>query len=716
MDSNRLEQQLRMAEEREKEHGRSAEIWKSLLASHEADLKASKEEVSSLQAELKEVKSQQAVKDLEVEKVTSSQEELQAKLDKLTSETLELRGQLDVKAAEVEAAKLEIEKKDREVGGKLEAAKRASAENKDVEKKWEQSYRDLVALHATDIKELQEVRERLLELQRNSDELGRQRNSLLGEAERARHERSEELEALQKRLQSAEMHAEALGEENRKYQEHLLSLSDSKHFTGTDAEAIQQKVAAELRKARELGELQRRELELDRERLEREAKSLRVEAQELHERLDQEQKEVLRLQAETRLSERAATKLGQFELLEDEKRRLEAEVRSMEVKLDEAQKALESGKTQAEPLQRVLKEFQGKEELWERAKKALEAKADEWKQRYEETVVKFDAQDMKEFQNLKEESAKWVVQKKELNGQIEKLKDEMKQKNQAQTEIQAKTILDLNTKLQEASKARDTAQSLMKSKDEILTKQTSELKSSISLRQLHTKKISELEEELKKLDQEKKKLAAEASAQGSSKDITLKKIEADLKTANARADRALHLAMDYQRAVEALMAEAKRLENAKENEVGKLKQKEAEVQRALSELEKVRKEAADAAAAAAAAAATAKEASKPQLPSASAVEAAASGVKRKVETPSPVVGQATGSSTASTEAVNPSPVAKSQRISEGSAATTAAAQSTPVPAGTVGQSGATNVPGGAASSTSTADLSAGNFHKMFCLW
>ncbi|CAE8698663.1 unnamed protein product, partial [Polarella glacialis] len=361
-DLARLEKQLRHFEEREKEHDKSSEIWQTLLAQHEADLKTAREEAARLQSELDEFKGLQATKAQESEKARGQQSELEAKLVALGAESRDLRGQLDSKEAEVVAARLEGEQKAREAGEKLEATQRANAGARDEEIQWERQYRDVLGLHARDAKELDILRERLTEVERHSAEINRQRLDLEGEAERARAERSDQLQSLQKRLEQAEQHAKALGDENHRYQEHLLTLSDSRlhgesGLTGdaaAAAEATQQRIAAELRKAREINELQRRSLEMDKEHWQREAKALRVEAQELRERLDREQREVLRLQAETRLEQRAVAKLGQLELLEDEKRRLEAEVKSFESRLDDISKETEDKRSQAEPLEKTL--------------------------------------------------------------------------------------------------------------------------------------------------------------------------------------------------------------------------------------------------------------------------------------------------------------------------------------------------------------------------
>ena len=72
-----------------------------------------------------------------------------------------------------------------------------------------------------------------------------------------------------------------------------------------------------MKRAREIGELQRQELELDKSRLDREAKSLRAEVVDLQRRLEAEQREALKLQAEVKRENKAVDKLGQCMYLED---------------------------------------------------------------------------------------------------------------------------------------------------------------------------------------------------------------------------------------------------------------------------------------------------------------------------------------------------------------------------------------------------------------
>merc|ERR1712113_527080 len=96
----------------------------------------------------------------------------------------------------------------------------------------------------------------------------------------------------------------------------------------------------------------RQEMELDKARVEREAKMLQIEVADLQKRLDQEQRQALQLQAEVRREQKAVMKLGQIGLLEDENRRLTAEVKSLEERLAEIHKQMDVQKLTIEPLER----------------------------------------------------------------------------------------------------------------------------------------------------------------------------------------------------------------------------------------------------------------------------------------------------------------------------------------------------------------------------
>lgn len=568
----RLEKRLRLAEEREKDHQRNSELWKSLLASHEADLVQQRAETAKLTAELETLRTRQSEDCKNLEAAEQREQGLRAKLQDLEQATLGLKSQLDAKAAEVQEAVLEGERKAREAGGRLERAERESAGAKDVVGEWQQRHREAVTAHSRDIQELDDIQQRLRTLESEARELRREKADLTGEADRARNERSEELKALTERLEQAEKHSKSLAAEVRTYQEHFLALSQQKaadaEGKGAGSEEGVQRIASEMRHARELGELKRQELELDNSRLSREAKALEAEVEDLQKRLDNEQREVLRLQAEVRLEHRAVAKLGQLSLLEDDKRRLEAEVKSLEARLAEANKKVDSGKALSEPLERSIEEKKRQQEIFDQALKECEAKADEWKTLYNEMVVKFDAHDVQEFKKLKQEETKWQTQRKELQAKLEKLQEDLKQRG-----LEVATSQGLKAKVDELNKAlvaeksgreaekkkQAELQVELKNKEEVLTK-----KAHVDgLLLLHQKKVTDLEATVKKLQEEKEKLTAEA-AKGGASAANISKLEAEKKVEQQRADKALSLAMDYQRALEVHMLESKKLEEARD--------------------------------------------------------------------------------------------------------------------------------------------------------
>merc|ERR1711933_712274 len=89
--------------------------------------------------------------------------------------------------------------------------------------------------------------------------------------------------------------------------------------------------------------------------------------------------------------------------------------------------------------------------------------------------------------------------------------------------------------------------------------------------------------ELKKAQDERQKLLVETEKIPAANAVALKKLEEDWKVTQQRADKALSIAMDYQRATEALIAENRELE---EREVLERTTREREAhQRAIKERE-----------------------------------------------------------------------------------------------------------------------------------
>ena len=87
------QQKLKFAEEREKEHQRNAELWKNLVATHEADLKASKEMAVELQKTLDARNMAEMGVQEEMGKIRSRENELQAKISELSLQASKPEGQ-----------------------------------------------------------------------------------------------------------------------------------------------------------------------------------------------------------------------------------------------------------------------------------------------------------------------------------------------------------------------------------------------------------------------------------------------------------------------------------------------------------------------------------------------------------------------------------------------------------------------------------------------
>ncbi|CAK9013506.1 unnamed protein product [Durusdinium trenchii] len=159
---------------------------------------------------------------------------------------------------------------------------REKQELQEEAQKAEQKYQEEVKLHASDAKELGSAHERLTELDRSCLQLKHQVKDLERETGRAREERKEELSSVRKRMEQAERHAEFLSEENSRYRDQIVALSRS---PGEES----QQVLAEMKKAREIGELERRRLELQKTQVEEDVRALRAENQSLREQLANQQ-------------------------------------------------------------------------------------------------------------------------------------------------------------------------------------------------------------------------------------------------------------------------------------------------------------------------------------------------------------------------------------------------------------------------------------------
>jgi len=575
-----IERQLRLAEERGREHAASTETWKALIQEHERDLQIRQEKIVNLQRELGKEREKSAKSEAEADSVRQKEQVLSADVQQLRSEAIQLRSSLEKKEAEVDLVRHDVEGKFRDKEEELATERRERALDRQRNEDLQQRYRSAASAHSRDMKDLEETRLREAELKKEMKELRQQNMELLGNVERLKVERDEEQMVVKEELDREKKHTKELRLENQRYQDSLVFLSQHKGQQTDDSEFVK-RFAAEMRSAREMGELQRHELELDKVRLENETKSLRSENTDLQRRVDAEQQQVFKLQAEIRREQRAVAKLGQLGLLEDENRRLGAATKSLEERLAATSSELAVEKAKTLPLEQGAFAHQKKEDDWARDKCALEAKADQWRRLYDDLLVKYNAYDV-------QHSTKREAQVTEMRMRMEKLQDELRQKASESTQhsvlrksIEDKTrehaeavakseqltaqvqTLTNERRLEEAEKRRahslrelalkeyEKGQAkLTKREEELLEAHAHCAKQDEDLQRLQAK-CTKQEDDLQRLQAELAKVGA-APATGAA---SLKKVEDDRNYAQQQADRAMGLAIDYQRAIDAFRKE-----------------------------------------------------------------------------------------------------------------------------------------------------------------
>lgn len=553
VDMSRLEGELSAAIEREGEYAKSAEKWKTIIAMHENDLKARSAEIADLRSEAQSTKVHMAKLEEEAEKLRQREQQLDTRSQDLVRKAAELQACIDKKDAEAAAIQLAGEEKIREASSQVERNQREIEGARARADESLQKHNSAVQDHRRTIAELDTLRMRHAVLEKETKELRQRVGDLAGEADRARAERADEVDTLKQRLDHELNHTRTLTEETRKYQEHLLVMSGQHSQQGTSQEATQQ-VAAELRRTREIAEKKQQELEVVKERLDRGAKALREELVDLQRRFDEEQRKVMQLEAEVRREQRVMSKMGQLCLLEDENRRMTEKLKTAEAQLDAMPHERAQKQAEAEPLSRDLQDLKRKEVEWERKRTELEATCDEWKRLHDEVAQKFDAKDIKEFKRLKEEAGKWTEKNAELTSLVETLK---KEKDQMQ-----KTTRDTISLKQLHLKKIETLEAENK-KSEIANKSFEE----------ERKKI---QEQLRKAQEERQKAVAEAEKAIASS----KKNEEEVRTAQQRSDRAMSVAMDYQRAASCLIVENKEAEDRESRDRARREARERDMREA----------------------------------------------------------------------------------------------------------------------------------------
>eukprot|EP00929_Paragymnodinium_shiwhaense_P020267 TRINITY_DN13564_c0_g1_i1.p1 TRINITY_DN13564_c0_g1~~TRINITY_DN13564_c0_g1_i1.p1 ORF type:complete len:1586 (+),score=631.31 TRINITY_DN13564_c0_g1_i1:108-4865(+) len=562
----KLELKLQQATERDKEHAASSKLWQALIADHEKELKMRHEQIQGLQNELGVLRAQQAKQQEAEQGIQKREEELQAKAHELRLQTAEVQAASSKKDAEIEAARLERDEHARQAEERMLAMGRAHEADKRTVEDLRQLHRDNITAHAEHIKALEEERQKRTALDAEAKDLRRQLEESQTESQVAQQEVKEDLQQAKRELAREEMHAKALREESSKYKELFLALSEQRG--AGDASEAAQTLANEARRVREAGEAQVHGLRIEKEKLTQESRSLKEEVADLQRRLDKEQHDVLKLQAEMGREQRAVAKLGQLRLLEDENRRLLSEARSLEKRLEEARRDKQTQRAEQEPKEARLRELQLKEEEWSQLRSGLESKADEWKRLYDELVVKFDSQDieMQKVKAMEKERNKAQRQVADLTGKIEKLEGDMRKRAQeaAQTQTLVSRTEDLQKGLVEARMQRDEQATARKKAEEDAARMKSDATRLSGLKQLADKRLLEFEKQIGKLEADNKQLSDQAANAPASGASAVKKADEAAQVAQTRADKALALAMDYQRALESFMAQKREQDKARE--------------------------------------------------------------------------------------------------------------------------------------------------------
>jgi len=560
----KLQEQLHNLGEEKDTLAKNAQLWESLVRELEVDLKSRREENQDLSQQLAAMVQQREEHQKEAEAARARAQELEARVGRLGAEAEGLRAELGAKDEQVAAARHQGEARAREAAERLEEVEKEGASSRDVATRWEQIFQEEASAHKEDIEDLAEARGRCTLLEQQLEESRRQCNDLAAERREWSHsECEEEMLNLRRRLEQAEGHAEGLAAEALRYQQHLLDLSDRRSREEGGPESLL-RIALEMRRANDAGEVRRRELELGVAAREREAAALRAEAAELRRRLDGERRALEALQEQFCKQEREYTTVSQLQRIMCESRRQAARILEVEAQAQALQTDLSAERSKVAPLQEQVGFLLRKEDEAAGTRRELEAKADEWKRLHDEVVVKLDRHDVNELKRLREEAPKWQAQRAQLQARLEKLQEELRQrqeelKQRAQELQTTRALRERNEELQrQAAEMNSRIDQLVRAKAQLQEsnqRKDSHCKQLDSLKTLRDKRIEELERDLKKVQDDKQKLQATADRVQAQLAATPAKAEEEVRLAQQRADRALSLGTDYHRALEVLLAQ-----------------------------------------------------------------------------------------------------------------------------------------------------------------
>lgn len=596
-DAPRLQQALKLAEEREIEYKKTANTWKTLSEEQEKELKDKGVEITNIQKILDETLQQNAKVETEAATLREASQDSDAHTQELARKLMELQGSLEGREAEIAKVRLESEKCSQKSVSDAEDAKQQSRLALVSAEDWERKHNRIIQDHGLTISELDTLKTRYFTLDREVRELREKSSALQGEATRARAERADEVDTLKTRLEQEEEHNRVLVMETKRYQEHLVAIAGRGGETKETTELLQ--LDSQAAAVREQDEKRRQQLEVEKARVEREARALQLQVETLQKSLAQEQRTVLRLQSEVRSEQRAISKMGQFALLEDENLHLSENLKVVEAELEEIKQKRDKDILEATPVSKQLASLKRKEETWERRQRELEATADEWKRLHEEVVVRFEAKDAtelrKEVKHLKEEALNVAKQKQQALARVEGLQEDLRQKNQELAGNQALKMR--NEELQGLQKQSQTKNEGLNKRVADLERELGSAKTESGLYLLHKRRVEELEKsasenatvkarleaDFKKAQESLKSNAATSAAAKKVEEAAAsarRKVEEELQATQVRADKAVAMAMDFQRVAEGLVSEKKRAtaeakEHAKERQDTDIREREA---------------------------------------------------------------------------------------------------------------------------------------------
>lgn len=511
-----LERQ-RVEAERASDPWINEEMWKNLVASHEAEIEAQRIELEKLRAEVNSVREDAISHTGDVEAARAREAQIQARVRDVEEELGVLRAAAARKDEEVRSAlatgRKEGEVMARDAETRLEVAERESGSDE-----WRRCYRQ--ALEASNV---------------NINALNASRKECAAQAEQVR-----QLERRATELEATIAHA---GKGGAPTVESKLSRSaEAEDAVQLLATVSQQESTAG---AKGFSAVPREEIQLDNQRLQAEKRALQGELEYVRLRLNDKEAEIVLIQQGLPGVGADAEHVARLAEQEDEGRRLAAEVRSLRARLEE--RASLEVQRQEVALARLTKGHQKKEETWAKQRVALDAQVESAKKLHEDVSSRLS----KEMAFVKELSSEKEAQQAALRKQFEATKQELARN---QNELKQRSMDSAKIPAQDAKAGEQDAE---------VKRLVTELRRKEPLIELGRKRIDQLEKTIATME----KKAAEHEAAQSKLKHELDKLRSEAqnvpaaaegqKEAQLQADKALSLAADYRSALDKVQAETR---------------------------------------------------------------------------------------------------------------------------------------------------------------